>query len=79
MKNKLGAFFSKRPTMDKLKEKGILKDADAVIVFGGRLEDGLAAGKAKDEGPTSGEGQEEKKLVPEVVRLCVEEVDKRGS
>ncbi|KAI8825714.1 uncharacterized protein EV422DRAFT_137805 [Fimicolochytrium jonesii] len=62
VKSKIGAFLFKRPSVDKLKEKGIILD-ESEDIFGGNL-----ASQVKDSG----------KLVPTVVELCVAEVDKRG-
>ncbi|KAJ3179645.1 hypothetical protein HDU87_002851 [Geranomyces variabilis] len=61
VKTKIGAFLFKRPSVDKLKEQGIIKDED--VIFGGSL----AAQVERGSGP-----------IPAVVRLCVEQVDKRG-
>ncbi|KAJ3135689.1 hypothetical protein HDU90_003764 [Geranomyces variabilis] len=61
VKTKIGAFLFKRPSVDKLKEQGIIKDED--VIFGGNL----AAQVERGSGP-----------IPAVVRLCVEQVDKRG-
>jgi len=67
VKNKLGAFFSKRPPAEKLKEKGILLEvnqpAAADMVFGGSLE---------------AQVQREGKSIPTIVEQCIAEVDKRG-
>ncbi|KAJ3179713.1 Rho GTPase-activating protein 9 [Gaertneriomyces sp. JEL0708] len=62
IKSKLGAFFNKRPTMEKLKEQGIIRDEDQV--FGGHLPDLIS--------PMS------HKHIPRIVEACVTEVDKRG-
>ncbi|KAJ3055843.1 Rho GTPase-activating protein 27 [Rhizophlyctis rosea] len=66
VKTKLGAFFSKRPPVNALKEKGIMVE-DAPIephtVFGGILESQLA---------------KEGRQIPLVVEQSIAEVEKRG-
>ncbi|KAJ3036997.1 Rho GTPase-activating protein 27 [Rhizophlyctis rosea] len=66
VKTKLGAFFSKRPPVNALKEKGIMmEDAPPSphVVFGGLLEAQL---------------QKEGKSIPTFVEQCVQEVERRG-
>ncbi|KAI9092695.1 Rho GTPase activation protein [Phlyctochytrium arcticum] len=64
VKSKLGAFFSKRPTVERLKEKGILRDEDQI--FGGHLATQVRPGAPPGDN------------IPVVVRMCVKEVDERG-